>query len=79
MGVLTESQRREVLERVMRVIDRKFMGPDIDMDSLRSSHERAVITSETPEAFEQALTSLLKDLGTSHTGCFHEGRPRAAG
>jgi C-terminal processing protease CtpA/Prc len=76
---LNESQRREVLQKVLAAIDRKFMGPEPDTKALREKHERQVLQSATPEAFEQAITQLLKDLGTSHTGCFHEGRPRAAG
>jgi C-terminal processing protease CtpA/Prc len=76
---LTESARRDVFQRVLTIIDRKFMGPPVDVSSLRARHEHSVVGSETPEAFEQALTNLLKDLGTSHTGCFHEGRPRVAG
>jgi C-terminal processing protease CtpA/Prc len=76
---LTESARRDVFQRVLTIIDRKFMGPAVDLSSLRARHEHAVVGSETPEAFEQALTNVLKDLGTSHTGCFHEGRPRVAG
>jgi C-terminal processing protease CtpA/Prc len=76
---LTESARREVFQRVLTTIDRKFMGPPVDLPALKARHEHVVVGSETPEAFEQALTNLLKDLGTSHTGCFHEGRPRVAG
>lgn len=76
---LTESARRDVFQRVLTTIDRKFMGPPVDLSSLRARHEHAVVGSETPEAFEQALTNMLKDLGTSHTGCFHEARPRVAG
>src|SRR3954463_10749879 len=79
MVTLTESQRRDILQRVLTLIERKFMGPDVDAAALRARHERDVVTSETPESFEWALTNLLKDLGTSHTGCFHEARPRAAG
>jgi C-terminal processing protease CtpA/Prc len=55
------------------------MGPPVDLPALKARHEQTVVGSETPEVFEQALTNLLKDLGTSHTGCFHEGRPRVAG
>jgi carboxyl-terminal processing protease len=79
MVTLTESQRRDVLGRVLTLIDTKFMGPDVDTAALRSRHEGNVVTSNTPDAFEQALTALLKDLGASHTGVFHESRPRAAG
>jgi C-terminal processing protease CtpA/Prc len=64
---------------VVTLIDRKFMGPPIDVSTLKARHEPAVVGSESAEAFEQALTNLLKDLGTSHTGCFHDARPRIAG
>lgn len=76
---LTESERRDVFQRALTTIDRKFMGPPVDLPALKARYEHAVVDSETPEAFEQALTNVLKDLGTSHTGCFHEGRPRVAG
>jgi C-terminal processing protease CtpA/Prc len=79
MDALNESQRREVFGRVLDAIDRKFMGPEPDTKALRERHEARVVQSATAEDFEQALTDLLKDLGTSHTGIFHEGRPRAAG
>jgi C-terminal processing protease CtpA/Prc len=79
MDGLNESQRRDVLQKVLDAINRKFMGPEPNTKALREKHETRVLRSDTPEAFEQAITDLLKDLGTSHTGCFHEGRPRAAG
>jgi C-terminal processing protease CtpA/Prc len=79
MVTLTESQRRDVFQRVLVLIEKKFMGPDVNTTALRARHEADVLKSATPESFEEALTNLLKDLGTSHTGCFHEGRPRAAG
>ena len=67
------------LRKGPQLVDKKFMGPEPDVAKLRSTHESAVVGSTTPEEFEQAITELLKDLGTSHTGCFHERRPRAAG
>jgi carboxyl-terminal processing protease len=79
MTALTEVQRRTILDKVLEIVDQKFMGPDPDLGSLRAQHERAVLQSTTTEALEQAISALLKDLGTSHTGCFHEGKPRAAG
>jgi hypothetical protein len=76
---LNEAQRRAVLEKVLETVDKKFMGPEPDIKRLRQQHESAVLQSTTTEEVEQAITSLLKDLGTSHTGCFHESKPRAAG
>ena len=44
-----------------------------------TSTSSAILGSDTPEAFEQAMDGLLRGLGTSHTGLFHESRPRSAG
>src|SRR5206468_2717245 len=52
---------------------------DTDIKKLREQHEAAIVNSTTGEELEQAITNLLKSLGTSHTGCFHESKPRAAG
>jgi len=79
MAFLTEAQRQKVFENIIRLIDTRFMGAELDTSKLRQEHEAAVVRSETPEAFEQALDTLLRALGTSHTGVFHESRPRSAG
>jgi len=74
-----EAQRRSVLDEVLQTVDEKFMGPDTDTARLRQEHEEAILRSETPEQFEAEMNGLLRALGTSHTGFFHESRPRAAG
>ena len=79
MTFLTEPQRRTVLDKVLTLVDTKFMGADIDVNQLRDAHESRVVNANTPEDFEQALDGLLRDLKTSHTGLFHEARPRSAG
>lgn len=79
MSVLTEAQRRAVLDRVLGVVNNKFMGTDVDVRQLRASHEDRVVKASTAEDFEEALNAVLRDLKTSHTGLFHESRPRSAG
>lgn len=79
MEFLTEAQRRTVLNNIFGVIDTKFMGADVDTSKLRQEHEATIVRCETPETFEQAIDALLRGLGTSHTGLFHESRPRSAG
>jgi carboxyl-terminal processing protease len=76
---LTEAQRRTVFDKVIRLIDTKFMGGEPDTGKLRQEHESTIVSAETPEAFEQGMDALLRALGTSHTGLFHESRPRSAG
>jgi len=76
---LTEPHRKAVFDKVIALIDTKFTGPDVDVRQLRVSHESRVVGSQTSEEFELAINAVLKALGTSHVGFFHEGRPRAAG
>ena len=79
MPVLSEQQRRSVFDAVLRIIDTKYMGPEADTSSLRAKHEDRVAGTAEPAEFEIAVNALLKDLGVSHTGFFHESSPRAAG
>jgi C-terminal processing protease CtpA/Prc len=76
---LTEPQRRTVFDKVLTLVDTKFAGTDIDVNRLREVHEARVVNSDTAEDFEQALDGVLRDLKTSHTGLFHEARPRSGG
>src|SRR5262245_357116 len=55
------------------------MGAEVDASKLRKEHEATVVRGETAETFEQGIDTLLRGLGTSHTGLFHESRPRSAG
>ena len=79
MSAINQPDRRAVLDNVLRAIDTKFMGPDVDVGILRSTHESAILNAETREAFESEMNALLRALGVSHTGFFHEAVPRAAG
>jgi C-terminal processing protease CtpA/Prc len=76
---LTAPERRSVLDAVLRQVETKFMGPDADTASLRTRHEASIVGADSPEAFESAMNAMLKDLGASHTGFFHESAPRTAG
>jgi C-terminal processing protease CtpA/Prc len=76
---LTEPQRRTVFDKILMLVDTKFAGTEIDVNRLREAHEAHVVNSQTPEEFEKAVDGLLRDLKTSHTGLFHEARPRSAG
>ncbi len=79
MTALTEAQRRTVLDKILQLVDTKFAGPEPDTRKLRETHEAGIVGSETSEAFEEGVDALLRALGTSHTGFFHESRPRATG
>ena len=77
--MLAEAQRRQVFAKVLATVEQKFMGDEPDTGRMREEHEADVLRAETPDEFEHAINTMLKKLGTSHTGFFHERRPRAAG
>lgn len=79
MNAPTETQRRTVLSHVLAVVDRKFMGANVDTTVLRERHEQEIARAETKAEFEDAMNRMLRDLGASHVGFFHEATPRAAG
>jgi C-terminal processing protease CtpA/Prc len=79
MIALTEIERRSVLDKVLSTIDAKFMGAEPNTRRMRDEHEGPIIRAQSPDDFEQAINAMLKLLGASHTGFFHENRPRAAG
>jgi C-terminal processing protease CtpA/Prc len=79
LSELSIDQRRAVLEKTLRLIEHKLMGPEVDTVTLRDRHKDHVLSAGTSEAFEQAMTELLRDLGVSHTGFFNEAVPRTAG
>ena len=58
MEFLTEAQRRTVLNNIIKVIDAKFMGAEVDASKLRQEHEAAIVRSETAETFEQGIDTL---------------------
>jgi carboxyl-terminal processing protease len=79
MNAPPEAQRRTILNHVLTVVDRKFMGAEPDTAALRERHEPKVIRAQTKADFEDAINGMLRDLGVSHVGFFHETTPRAAG
>src|SRR6266508_2848957 len=79
MSALNEPQRRAIFQKVLDRVDKKFMGPAPDTKTLAEKHEQAVVQSSTAEDFERSMNQMLKDLGASHTGFFHENTPRSAG
>ena len=79
MTALNESQRRGVLTKVLGLLETKFVGPDADTAALRREYEDDVVHAPSDEQFEASISRMLRSLGASHTGFFHEGRPRATG
>jgi carboxyl-terminal processing protease len=78
---LTNSAKREVLERVLKALDSKFYKPELLDATWRhaiESHRKGIESAPTQDAFELAVTGLLQTLKTSHLGFFHGTAKRAS-
>ena len=82
MEILDQPQRRAVFDKVLGTVGKKFVAPTSsapDIKKLRDEHQAQILGSVTAEEFEHAMNGMLQTLGTSHTGFFHQSRPKAAG
>lgn len=81
MPFLSREERGTVCEKVLTTIDTKLMVQEAppDIKALREEFATRVLDADSAEAFEDAMNTLLRRLGVSHTGFFHEAVPRAAG
>ncbi len=79
---LTLSQRANVFDKTAAKVTKQYFDPRFngtDWPSIaRESRERIVAISD-PEQFEQGMHELVRKLGTSHTGFFHESVRRLPG
>jgi C-terminal processing protease CtpA/Prc len=79
MPLLSEDARRSVLDAVLTAVAAKSIVEAPDVTGLRAAHERNILEASTPADFEAAMNTMLRDLGISHAGFFHESSPRTAG
>jgi carboxyl-terminal processing protease len=74
--------KREVLNRVVLSLQKKFYKPELLTEEWLQSvelHRPAIEAAATQDEFEQSMMKLLHTLNTSHLGFFHEtGRPASS-
>ena len=81
LPVLTNNMKHEILEKVLAALQTKFYKPellDARWDEAVAVRRQSVESAPTHEAFEEAVSSLLKELKTSHFGFFHGSARRAS-
>lgn len=76
---LSTHERRAVLDAVLRAIETKSIVDNPNVTAVRAAHEAAIVDAATPVDFETAMNAMLRGLGVSHAGFFHESSPRTAG
>ena len=79
---LGAEQRTEVLDRLYTTVVDRFYDPQlrgIDWKTAVKKNREAIVSAESAEAFENAVTRLLGELRTSHVGFYHHRLERATG
>jgi C-terminal processing protease CtpA/Prc len=72
---LSFAQRAEVFDKTAAKITKDYFDPKfngIDWPTLAKERRAGIVSLEEPEAFEMAMHDLVRSLGTSHTGFFHQ-------
>ena len=78
---LSQADKQAVLQQVLKALDSKFYKPDLlgaDWQQAVAKHRMGIETAPTQDAFEQAISDLLKTLGVSHLGFWHGTGKRAS-
>lgn len=80
MDRLDRKQREAILAAVQRTVQTKFYDPKLKGINWAAEVERMrdeIASAADPVEFEKSMNALLKKLGASHTGFFHESVRRA--
>ena len=79
---LTSAQRAEVFDKTAATVTKKYYDPGFrgtDWPRLASESRERIVSVGDPEEFELAMHDLVRKLGTSHTGFFHQSVRRVPG
>jgi C-terminal processing protease CtpA/Prc len=79
---LTSAQRAEVFDKTAATVTQKYFDPRFngaDWPRLAQEARARIVALSDPEQFELAMHDLVRKLGTSHTGFFHQSVRRVPG
>jgi carboxyl-terminal processing protease len=72
---LTSAQRAEVFDKTFSRVMKQYFDPrfnGIDWPRIARESRDSIIAKDDPEQFELGMHDLVRKLGTSHTGFFHQ-------
>src|SRR5437763_11913989 len=72
---LSYKQRERIFDKVYKLVKKHYFDPKFngtDWPTIAQSCREEIIAVDEPDAFETAMHGLVRRLGTSHTGFFHE-------
>ncbi len=76
---LTTAQRAEIFDKTVAKVTKDYFDPKfngVDWPKLARERRDRVLSLTDPEAFELAMHDMVRSLGTSHTGFFHQSARR---
>src|ERR1700722_5819989 len=79
---LTLAQRTEVFDKTAAKVTKQYFDPRFngtEWPQLAREAKEGIISREDPEHFELGMHDLVRKLGTSHTGFFHQSVRRVPG
>jgi C-terminal processing protease CtpA/Prc len=79
---LTPAQRAEVFDKTAAKVTKQYFDPRFngtDWPRIAKESRAAIIALSDPEQFELGMHDLVRKLGTSHTGFFHQSVRRVPG
>ncbi len=79
---LTGAQRAEVFDKTTAKVTKQYFDPRFngkDWPRLAKESRESIIAMDDPDQFELGMHELVRKLGTSHTGFFHQSVRRVPG
>ncbi len=76
---LSRAQRAEVFDKTVAKVTKDYFDPKfngVDWPKIARERRDTVLSLADPEAFELGMHDLVRTLGTSHTGFFHQSARR---
>jgi C-terminal processing protease CtpA/Prc len=79
---LSLTQREDIFDRTYRTVQKNYFDPTFngrDWPNIAAAKKASILKSQDAEEFENLMHQLVRELGTSHTGFFHQDLRRVPG
>src|SRR6266567_9132898 len=79
---LSEQQRASIFDKTAEKVTKQYFDPrynGTDWPQRAKERRDQIVATEDPEQFELTMHDLVRSLGTSHTGFFHQSVLRSRG
>src|SRR5689334_13035642 len=76
---LTFDQRAQIFDKTVAKVTKEYFDPNFNgtrWPELARDSRQEILANEDAEAFERSMHELVRRLGTSHTGFFHQSVKR---